>query len=70
MTDLSSLSLTFASVRNAISLGVKPRSLVAESCRRAREAARDGIFTSLVREQDAEVLRVVEGGNIGLELPA
>jgi allophanate hydrolase len=53
MTDLSSLSLTFASVRNAISLGVKPRSLVAESCRRASEAARDGIFTSLVREQDA-----------------
>jgi allophanate hydrolase len=52
MTDLNSLSLTFASVRKAINLGAKPGSLVAESCRRARAVARDGIFTALVPEQD------------------
>jgi allophanate hydrolase len=53
MTDLSSLSLTFASVRKAINLGVQPPALVAESYRRARDAAGDGVFTALVPEQDA-----------------
>ena len=59
MTDLSSLSLTFGSVRKAIGLGVPADMLVAESCRRARAAADAGIFTSLVPEQDA-ISRAVE----------
>src|SRR5689334_19905801 len=53
MTDLSSLSLTFGSVRKAIGRGVPADALVAESCRRAKAAAGAGIFTALVPEQDA-----------------
>jgi allophanate hydrolase len=59
MPDLSSLSLTFGSVRKAKGLGVPAERLVAESCRRARAAADAGIFTSLVPEQDA-IGRAVE----------
>jgi allophanate hydrolase len=53
MIDLSSLSLTFGSVRKAIGLGVPADALVAESCRRATAAADAGVFTSLVPERDA-----------------
>ena len=51
MTDLSSLSLTFGSVRKAISLGVPAEALIAESSGRAKAAADAGIFTSLVPER-------------------
>jgi allophanate hydrolase len=53
MMDLSSLSFTFEHVREARRRGVTAGLLVAESCRRAKAAAEDGIFTALVSPDDA-----------------
>src|SRR4051794_3455176 len=53
MTDLKSLSMTFASVRDTIRTGATASAIVAESCRRARQFAEAGIFTALVPVQEA-----------------
>lgn len=50
---LASLPLDFASVRAARRDGVAAIDLVAESCRRARACAGDGIFTALVPTEEA-----------------
>lgn len=52
MTDFTLLSLTFASVRDAIRCGIAPRTIVTESYRRAHQFADAGLFTALVPAQD------------------
>jgi allophanate hydrolase len=53
MPDLSTIPFTFASVRGARRRGARASDLVAEACRRARDAAEEGIFTALVPPADA-----------------
>jgi allophanate hydrolase len=53
MSDLSAIPLTLASVREARRAGVRADDLVAEACRRAQAAAKDGIFTALVPSEEA-----------------
>jgi len=53
MSDLSTIPLTFASVRQARRRGALASDLVAEACRRAQEAAEEGVFTALVPPVDA-----------------
>lgn len=53
ISDLSRITFTFASVREARRRGAGAGSLVAESCRRVQAAAEDGIFTAVVPQQDA-----------------
>lgn len=47
---LDGLALDFASVRASLAAGADPVAIVAESHRRARDAAGEGIFTALVPE--------------------
>lgn len=53
MSDLSTIPFTFTSVRQARRRGALASDLVAEACRRAQEAAEDGVFTALVPPVDA-----------------
>lgn len=53
MSDPASLAFTFEGLRAALRRGRRATELVAESCRRARAAANDGIFTALVADTDA-----------------
>ena len=72
MIDLSSLPFTFERVRDARRRGVTAGALVAESCRRAKAAAEDGIFTALVppeaaiQRADALEKRASEGDHLPL----
>lgn len=52
MTDVSRISLSFSSVREALTRRLNFKSLIEESVRRARAASGDGIFTALVPEAD------------------
>jgi allophanate hydrolase len=53
MSDLSTIPLTLASIREARRAGARADDLVAEACRRAQAAAADGIFTALVPSGEA-----------------
>jgi allophanate hydrolase len=55
MNDLQSLSLSFASVREAIVSGIQPIEIVAESFARANRVSSDGVFTAIAKE--SEVIR-------------
>lgn len=51
--DLASLDFNFSSIRSALASGLPADLIIAEACRRAQACAADGVFTSLVPQQQA-----------------